>query len=135
MFYLLHKNDEGIEYIAGKMMKIMKTCVSQFTIGFFGRRFNPCFDSYINDVHSVTLEMYSCRISFPLSLLKVCGKLSVFSDWKTPFIKLVASFKNCNMVFKLVDAFDIELCALILKSSDIEFWISWVLLGAFDFRI
>lgn len=35
-------------------MKVMKICESRSTIGFFGRRYDQSFDSYSNDLHSVT---------------------------------------------------------------------------------
>lgn len=35
-------------------MKVMKIFESRSTIGFFGRRYDPSFDSYNNDLHSVT---------------------------------------------------------------------------------
>lgn len=94
---LVSKNGENIKYIAGEMMKILKTCASQSSRVFFGKSYHLGYDNFIKDLQPATLETYGRRISFHISLLSVCDKLSVFWNWKNTATRLASVFSNCHI--------------------------------------
>lgn len=134
LFGLLSKNDTNWKYECGQMMQVMKNAASTKATGYFGRSHHKGSDSFIKDLLPDTLKQYGSRISHLLLVLKCCDKLPIFSKYAATARTVAASLHNKFTAKALASAIGSAVGSLSDGKGDVQFWMTWVYLGAFDFQ-